>query len=349
MNWLLTPLLGGMFAWAMCRKNAESGHGHWVLRAGLLGGFLPHLDQLFIYLPNIQGIIWPEPFGLFWTPLFAPFWTALFTTLLSFFIQSSSWLRLYASMLLGWWIAGTVTLLTSQGLTILPFMAPWVWSVGIVHTFDYCILALAAVILSLGFFLPFYRRDIARVGVLIFGLYLVGLSYLKYDAHTWALKYATAMELHVENIDTLPQPLSPLNWRIIITTQDNKLHDTLINLHRSEELEITESASRAWRIQALYKPKNRATWRVYDRLNGTSLSRAQRAYVEDAWAAVQSSPASKSFRYHVHTGFTLPPNSLKDVDICATFRDIRFEGTGQNAPEDKLVCSHKTDNMFTLL
>lgn len=347
MHSLIAALIAIMFAWALPRKNATVQHGAWVLRAAIIGALFPSLDVIFWALENQFALPMPERYSILHTPFLAPFYAGLIASIITVFTKKS-WSQIFLASLIGLLVTSMLTMLTAQGVQILPFITPWRLGLGIWHQFDFVLLAFGGLSLLLGLVLPIFRRDIARIFILLLSGYLMVSLYFQWQARDVAQNYIRALNLDINRIYALPQPLSPFNWRLIIDDKNNKLHDTLIHLFREDALTVTPNATRAYQIHALYKPKNQAVWRVYNRLSDQNLTAAQKSYAGRAWQAIQQSSYARDLRFAVLQEFTLAPlKYMTNLEVCAQFKDLRFEGARKQDRGVFLVCNSKTGQNFS--
>jgi inner membrane protein len=242
-------------------------------------------------------------------------------------------------------IAGMATtvflgLLTDDGIA--PLAPLWDGRFGfrIMYTFDALVMGLSVLTLALGFvFFPF-RRYMARMGLVCIALYMLSNAGLAWQARSFGWDYAEAQEIAEKDdvrVHALPQPLSPLNWRVLVV-QDGKMHDTLINLKRTAVVKLPPNPTRAARVDALYRPRALAVWRVYDRFGKPGEEdEADRLRVERAYAAWMDTPFDWYGRYAIFS--KLMPSPLEGfAATCVTFVDIRFEGARQEAKGTYLIC-----------
>ena len=226
-----------------------------------------------------------------------------------------------------------LSVFTKQGVKLFWPVLPWRISLELLGPFDYILMFGASLLFILGMVFKQWQRYFGRVAMLLALVYLVVLVTFHFKAANFAEKYANALALEVEDIHLLPQPISSLSWRVIIETKDNRLHDTMINLFLKEPLKVTESSTRARRIAALYKPMDKAIWRIYNRI-GSHRTGEGTMYVEKAWKALSESPFNWETRFVVFKGFT-----EHNGTSCAEFRDLRREGARKDEKGTYLVCA----------
>jgi len=106
-------------------------------------------------------------------------------------------------------------------------------------------------------------ETIARISVVLAGLYIALCAY----NHSWTLSlakgYARQKGLVTEAVASVPQPLSPFNWGNYILTEE-KIYQGLVNLMGREE-KSTEEGNFLSRFLARYQPISRLQYRKWKR------------------------------------------------------------------------------------
>jgi inner membrane protein len=113
------------------------------------------------------------------------------------------------------------------------------------------------------------RRSLtlARISVVLAGLYISLCAYNHSQALSLAKNYARQEGLTTEAIASLPQPLSPFNWGNYILT-DKKIYQGLVNLIGREEKSTTEGNFLS-RFLARYQPISRIQYREWSRFDNS--------------------------------------------------------------------------------
>ena len=109
------------------------------------------------------------------------------------------------------------------------------------------------------------RRSLtmARVSVVLAGLYIALCGYNHWRALSLAKSYARENGLMAETVASVPQPLSPFNWGNYILTEE-KIYQGLVNLMGREE-KSTEEGNFLSRFLARYQPISRLQYRKWKR------------------------------------------------------------------------------------
>lgn len=335
MHSLITAMLGILGAWACKRHNGPDPLGFgWRLAAGVTAGLFPHVDVAFQLLAINFGLA--HHYAESWSLLLAP----LYALLLAFAFHRlargdrpedegrHTWQQFYLPIFVGLCVALFFSMLTSAGVMPLAPIFRFRLTGDLIFMFDYFMFGILALCLALGFILKDWVRDISRTVCVIIMLYCVVLLTFQFKAADIAKTYAKERNLEVAAIHTLPQPLSPLHWRVIIETADDRLYDTMVHLFLSEEREVRDDTSRAGRIAALYKPVEKAWWRIYNRFG-----RDNPTFVAEGWRVFESSVYGWFARFAVYQGLE-DYRGLK----CAQVRDLRYEGARRDAKGTYLMC-----------
>jgi hypothetical protein len=128
-----------------------------------------------------------------------------------------------------------------------------------------------------------------------------------------------------------------LNWRVIVVEDNGRVHDTMINLGRSKETVVVDNATRAARVDALYKPRVRAVWRIYRRYGPRELPEEEQRRIRRAWYAWQATPFGWQGRYAVFDAFYQLPDGGRQL-ACVGFEDLRLDGARNTAKGTWIVC-----------
>lgn len=318
MNFSIYLLLGPLIAYAVKRKNAPDELGFWRLGVGLGAALFPLIADLVF---SSFGPTWEARIvrGPFWSPLLWPVWAvgiAIFTQILSGY-KWHRFLPIVLASLAGTWL---LAFFTAEGIApFAPFFTLRI-KIPLIFTFDWLLFLFLFLGVIITVIVSSFRRDIARLTLLIAIGYLVVLSTFLMKASGVANRYERSLNLDVAQSYVLPQPMSPLNWRLIHIAEDGKLHDTRVNLFRDEPVKLHEHAKRSWRLKELYQPLDQAVWRIYSRL-GRKLRGQDQAFVETSWKALQDSSYRWQTRFLVYRALVQYSNTR-----CIKWQDLRRIG-----------------------
>jgi inner membrane protein len=326
MHPLIALVVGMVAAWAARRHNDERGRaddlGWGRLGAGAIGALVPYGEALF----------WLGGAGAYYQAQRGILWSLMLLPLLSFItagvigrVSGHPWGRFYPGVLAAMALTLLLGLLTTNGIQPLALLVNVRVGLGWVYEFDGVILGLCLLTLGMGLAFRFWQRDIARLGLGCVAFYLLACTGLHVVAHHFGSEYAEAMGLSGADVDALPQPLSPFNWRVVVLEGNGRLHDTLVNLKREKSVRPGQAATRAGHIAALYRPREQAEWRVYSRFGAGTLDAAGQQRVKLAWNLWREGAFGFYARYAVFDDLVAPP--VPDAGAsCVRFRDLRFDG-----------------------
>ncbi|MCP5404977.1 MAG: hypothetical protein H6922_01980 [Pseudomonadaceae bacterium] len=328
--------VGLVAALAAMERGREDTLGWWRVAAGATGALYPYVMDMLLWLLG-SGAYLQMQHGFFWALPLAPFHA----------IAVAAGLRAASGKLFGELfvpvaagMASTImlALLTSDGIA--PLALLWDGRVGlnVLYDFDALVFGLSALTLVLaGVFYPL-RMYVARMGLVCLVLYVLSTAGFAWQARGFGGDYAEEHGLEDSDVVAVPQALSPMNWRVMVTDNQGFVHDTLINLKRDKVLTVKEGDTRAARIDALYRPRRLAVWRVYDRFGRAGEDTAEdRLRVERAWDAWQDTSFAWYGRYAVFDGLVQEPlRGLKAT--CVQFVDLRYEAARDEEHGVYVVC-----------
>ncbi|MFZ2586716.1 MAG: hypothetical protein WAZ18_01120 [Alphaproteobacteria bacterium] len=344
MHPLIALGIGCVVAWAVrtgVRVEGEQGYaqpglGWWRIVAGAAGALYPYSDIVLKFVG--QGAYLQMAYGVMWALPLIPFHAVVVAGVLRT-VSGRNFGDLYIATVAAMGTTVLLALLTDDGIA--PLALLWDGRVGLKVLYDFDALILGLSVLSLmvgGIFYPF-RHYVARMGLVCVGLYILSTAGFAWQARGVGHNHVAAAKLENASVVALPQPLSPLNWRIVITDGQGFVHDALVNLKRTAPVKLPETgATRAARIDALYRPVSLAEWRVYDRFGAAGNDTpAQRTRAERAYGAWRDTPFEWFARYAVYDGVLEKPLAGGQA-VCVKFVDIRFEGARDRAKGEYAVC-----------
>ncbi|MBA43891.1 MAG: hypothetical protein CMF62_07810 [Magnetococcales bacterium] len=332
MNILINILIGIFAAYAFQKPSKPCGLGYWRGVAGALGGAVPHIDILFYGLGHDFGLLhqYAESWSLFLVPVFALGIAAGLSYLKKGFIPESpyTWQKFFTPTLAGALMAVLLSVISEKGAALL---APF-WQAklgfGILYSFDIGLFIGLLIFLAVGILLRKFRAEVAELVLVLLIGYTGVTTTFKMKANAIGDRYAKAMELEVEHVYAMPQPLSPFYWRIVVKTTDQRLHDTMVSLKRKRTIVVTPETPPLRRAKAAYKPVHEAVWRIYNRFGYEDSD-----FAAAAWRSDIAQRLKWLSRFSV----------LKDIVTyedrrCARFKDLRFEGAQMNELGEFLIC-----------
>jgi inner membrane protein len=167
-------------------------------------------------------------------------------------------------------------------------------------------------------------RPIAIGGLAVLCLYIGIQGYWHQQATEVAQQQARAMQLADADISALPQPGSPLHWKLIIE-QNQQYHIAYLNLAGGTTDDSNSTEGNLWtRIMALYRPADALHWEtVYQYGKGNTTQQL----AHEAW----SIPVFKVL-HHFMRYPSLFDLETRAEGLCAWFVDQRFVLRGLRAP-----------------
>ncbi len=172
------------------------------------------------------------------------------------------------------------------------------------------------------------ERSPAIVALVILGCYVGFQGVLHFQAIKIGEGYVSAHELKDRLGETdvqvyaIPQPLSPFNWKIIVSHGDD-YYMASVNLLRAQELKPPDPASGTlgildmWRrIGSGYLPVSAASWVHYEKFGKTEF---EKALAREAW---RQEAFSRFRRFAVFP--VLDQIEHAGNGVCVSFLDLRF-------------------------
>lgn len=327
MELVICLLLGAMVAWAMKRTNEQKHLGVWRPLMGATAASLPYVDYVLLFATADVQQAYMQ--GLTWSLVLAPLLAVVLAFVFSA-VSKQSWQELSRISVVSYVVSLVFATLTSKGIPLFAPFTYWKVSLNILHSFDWYVFSISAVTVASCAFLSKLQRDVARIGLASLVVYITFVVTFSGKANDFAEKYAEAFRLDVAEIHTLPQPLSPMNWRVMIETKDQRIHDVLINLSREEEVALTDRSKRTERIDSLYKPTSKAVGRIYHRFGHKN-----RAFSKSAWVSMYKvSDQFKDLSKYWVGKDVIMYNSNK----CARYIDLRREGSRKSKKSLYMIC-----------
>lgn len=156
-------------------------------------------------------------------------------------------------------------LVTSYGTMILSPLSNYRFTLDWVFIIDLCLVSTFLFPLIALHIWNKRSQTVARVSIVLAGLYIALTAY----NHSWALSlaksYARQKGLVIETVASVPQPISPFNWGNYILTE-KKIYQGFVNLIGRGE-KSTEGGNFLSRFLARYQPIPRLEYREWDRFD----------------------------------------------------------------------------------
>ena len=159
-----------------------------------------------------------------------------------------------------------------------------------------------------------HAKNIALSGLMILLAYVLLQGYWLQMAIGEAYATVPTQKLQAKKVVAIPQPLSPLNWKIIIET-DDRLFVRDINLYRTELKTAGKKDSFLTRIDALYTPLADKHWLVIPKM-GQAVAKV---LANRVWHADEFSQVRRFMEYPAVYRF----ETMTEMQ-CIWFADQRF-------------------------
>lgn len=289
--------------------------------AGFLAAAFPDADVLFRLIDPLAYLNMHR--GITHSVLLLPLWTLLLAAILALLFRRRRHWRAFAgvcAMGLGIHIAGDV--ITAYGTMILaPFSD---LRVALPTTFIIDPYFSAILLLGLVVSLAGRPRRVAGVSLGLLALYVATQGMLHRQAVGVGETYARMKNLHGATVQALPQPLSPFNWKVIVSHGED-YYETYMNLvRRAAPAPAAEDAGLLAHIASAYRPVQDLRWQTYPRFGDTGETKR---VARDVWERSEFAPFRKFAVFPV-----LYRMERNQDETCAWFMDLRFTLEGRIPP-----------------
>lgn len=330
MNVILSILIAIIVIFALKRYNEqqENGLGNKRFLIAAICASFPYIDRIFSVFGQSIELAYQNNF--LWSVILTPIYAAGLTAAFKVTLDKKADIRFLFPSILGTMLIVIVfNLLSNNGVALFSPISNYKFSLYLLNSFDLGLFLITLTGTILIFSLKNYRRDIARGTFALIVIYILVIASFSLKARNAANSYIDALNIKPTEIYTIAQPLSIFNWRVMIFTEDNKIHDSFITL-RSEQVNYGEDG-RTKRVSQLYKPTDKAIWRIYRKVNPNYLSQ---------YKAVMKNYGEKSVLKN-----TLKFSILKDAINykqyrCLRFKDLRTEGVRKSLKGNILFCQN---------
>jgi len=246
-----------------------------------------------------------------------PLWALLLASIFTMLERNRQKLRGYFLLAMAGiaiHIAGDV--ITSYGTQIFAPFSSWKASFPFTFIID---LWFSGIIIT-GLLASWWWRHSARpalIALTVLVAYVGFQAVLNSRAAVLGEKYARQQGYYHAQVVALPQPLSPFNWKIIVSTDDH--YDVAyVNLHRAVAVAQPPQGSGLFaRIDAIYQPVHGFTWQREERFGDSG---EQQLLGREAWEA----PVMARVRHFIEYPALALINHREPEGTCVWFDDLRF-------------------------
>lgn len=316
MDTITHSLLGALTIQAiMPRTHQGSEHGkrRFVVAGGVAAAF-PDIDYLSYWIDPLAFLAgWHR--GPTHSLILLPLWALLLGSLFAYFRHDRTHWRTYvivsALALVSHILADTIT---PWGTQILSPLSDYRAVIGTTFVIDPWFTTI--VVLALGASLRWHQNPAARAGLAVLVMYIGIQGVLKYEALGLVHDYIDKQRLAGAQATALPQPLSPFNWKLVVTRGDD-YYTALVNLRAMGPYSKPHSdSSHLARLAAAYRPRDTLAW-IHKRRFGDLEN--PRAKIKQVW----HHPEFENFRRFAKIPVLYRVDQRPD-GTCVWFTDTRY-------------------------
>ena len=283
---------------------------------GFLAAAFPDID-------NVVRLFHPLTFlnnhrGITHSLLLVPLWAALLAFLFALAFTRAKRRKYRWQMFFGVCTLGLIThiagdIITAYGTQIFAPFSDQKFSLFTTFVID----PLFSGIIVIGLVVSAWKPRVAEmVGLTVLIGYVGFQALLRQEAEALGERYVEAKQLEGATVHTLPQPLSPFNWMVIVRQGEN-LHQALVNLRALKtSSDKHQPSSLISRLAASYRPAEKARWtRYYWFGSETETQRLSR----EAWYHMDFSEFRRFALFPILYRVDHNPHKT-----CVWFTDLRF-------------------------
>jgi len=309
----LTHALSGMLV-ARASHQADDELPVWLRSwAGFFIGAFPDID----FISRLFGITAYLNIhrGITHSVVFIPIWALLLSWLLAKLSRNKySWKLFLPVCLLSLSIHVFADVITAYGTEVLAPFSNVRISIPTTFIIDLYFTGIILFAILLSTFIKKYAKTIALGGVVCLMGYVLLQSYWMRVALEHAYTSAPVDKMQNAKVDVIPQPLSPINWKLIISTDDH-YYIRYINLYRDKPETALATDSLFKRIDALYTPVHQNDWYIVPRYGVGTLQ----PLAQTIWEHDKMKPIRRFMEYPA----VYQIDQLPEIQ-CIWFADQRF-------------------------
>ncbi len=185
------------------------------------------------------------------------------------------------------------------------------------------------------------RKWIAASALCLLAAYVGVQAWLKSQAIGLGAQYAALAQIPARSIEALPQPFSPLRWKILVETEDAWHEASVALLRREPPAAAPENAGLYARLTSTYRPKHALQWQRHPKYGDGDV----RAIALAAWQDDALAPYRRFARFavldHIEDG---PAHGT-----CVVFKDLRFILDGRPPIFSHGVCRPSAGSSWKLI
>lgn len=273
MDTITHALLGTMAARATAPKTPGADDISLKARmaAGAAAAAFPDIDFFTLWIDKLSFITdWHR--GITHSIVMLPVWAVMLGFILSLIArQPQQWRKfsLIAALSLSTHIA--TDLITSWHTIIFAPFSDYRLSLDWTFIIDPIFSSIILMALLLAWWQKSYR--IAQAGVVVLACYIGLQAFWHQQATGVAAEYAHAQGWAGARVTAMPQPFSPLNWKLVISNGDG-YQVSYLKLYTNRVAPIPKAvAASLWHIGDYYQPRNALRWQHYSRFGDQALAK----------------------------------------------------------------------------
>jgi inner membrane protein len=287
--------------------------------AGFAAAAFPDLDLALRLIDTLTYLNWHQ--GPTHSLIMLPLWALLLSHLFSRLSRKQySWRMFYLPVCLGIAIHIAGDLITSYGLMLFAPFSTERFSLPLAFVIDpwFSLIIIAGLVFSLIF--P-QQKMIAVCALIGLAGYVAALWGLHERARNIGATYVQTQALNTAEVHALPQPLSPFNWKIIISDGDS-YHIAHVNLWHRKSVQqlITDDAWLLQRMAAVYQPSTDIVWQRWEQFGNNPNNTHKTSLAREAWLQ----PGFEQFRQFAVFPL-LDRMDHSENGNCFWFFDLRFQ------------------------
>ena len=315
MDTLTHALSGALLARAVAPRasRADALSPKARLAAGFAAAAFPDCDFALRLVDTLTYLNWHQ--GITHSLILMPAWAWALAILFSWLSRGRyAWRAFYGVALLGIGIHITGDLVTAYGTMLFAPFSEQRYSIPLAFVIDPYLTALLAGGLAVVAIRPHSRRA-AVVPLLLVLVYVALLAHLHSRALDLGREYAAKHRIDGAAIHALAQPLSPSNWKVIVSHREG-YHEAHVNLWRRDAGSLPEKAGVLREIFHAYRPASMLEWRRHPRFGDDP---AYASIAREAWSRDEFEP------FRRFAMFPVLESVRNDAgEMCAWFYDLRF-------------------------
>ena len=260
MDTITHSLLGALTIRAgLPRTDSQLGpDGRRLVAAGSVAAAFPDVDYLTYWINPLTFISdWHR--GPTHSLLMVPVWAVLLGSLFTFWSRDRAHWYVYALVSAVALFSAIISdTLTVWGTQVLWPLSDYRAAIGTTFVIDPWFTGIIA--LSLAAAIGWHRQLLARVGIVILVSYVALQVVLKHEALALGQNLIRDRGLNGARATALPQPLSPFNWKLIVTAGD-RYYVALVSLLATEKrFEPVKYSGFLTRLAHAYRPRGSLDW-----------------------------------------------------------------------------------------